>query len=321
MTRRASIAAIAGLAAVDLGWLAFAAMQGQFAAGFGIVHALATIAALTLLARQRRLYAQPGGSVLWIAAAVGPAGLLAAMLAMPALASLEGRLQLSGPAPAEDDAKPSVSLARIRDARIVPPEPVRLGSLMNAMRHGDVADRQAAIETAVRSFEPRLSPVILRALVDRDQTIRALAASASTRILHQLSSRRARLERGVADHDDADSRLALAAFLAEHGHDNALVSQAQRERLCDAAADALEAVLQRLALDDPRRETAVAALIRIRPDAAIARSSVEADVRRLYRARDMAGVARRLSMPDAEQLVPDHAFAHILALWRAEAAA
>lgn len=141
-----------------------------------------------------------------------------------------------------------LTVARMLDGRVLYPEPDTLHSLVTIMRHGRVAERRRALETVVRSFEPALSPLIALALTDGDQTIRALAAAASARVVQNLATGRAALEAATGPGRDA----ALAAMLADHARGNVLLSDTQRANLRD---DALG-----LVGDDPLDATRIEAL-------------------------------------------------------------
>lgn len=131
----------------------------------------------------------------------------------------------------------SLAVARMLDGRILHAEPDTLHSLVTVMRHGDVADRRRALETVVRSFQPSLSPLIALALTDSDQTIRALAAAASARVVQNLSDGRTTLEAKGAD---GEARATLIALLADHARANLLLSDSQRAHLRDDALALLD---------------------------------------------------------------------------------
>ncbi|KQM23831.1 MULTISPECIES: hypothetical protein [unclassified Sphingomonas] len=131
----------------------------------------------------------------------------------------------------------SLAVARMLDGRVLHAEPDTLHSLVTVMRHGKVADRRRALETVVRSFQPALSPLIALALTDSDQTIRALAAAASARVVQNLSDGRAMLEAKGAD---GEARATLIALLADHARANLLLSDSQRAHLRDDALALLD---------------------------------------------------------------------------------
>ncbi len=142
----------------------------------------------------------------------------------------------------------SLTVARMLDGRVLHADAHALHSLVTVMRHGQVAERRRALETVVRSFEPSLSPLIALALTDGDQTIRALAAAASARVVQNLATGRAALESAGGPERDA----ALAAMLADHARGNVLLSDTQRAHL---RAEALG-----LIGDDPLDPTRIEAL-------------------------------------------------------------
>lgn len=100
--------------------------------------------------------------------------------------------------------------------------PDGLVSFHRLLRHGHHAERQAVVGAVVRGFDVRLAPLILRALGDRDQSVRAQAAAAATEITRQVLTRRERLRRAT----DRRERLEL---LAEHGTSNLLLSETMRQ--------------------------------------------------------------------------------------------
>lgn len=135
-----------------------------------------------------------------------------------------------------------LAVARMLDGRVHHATPDTLSSLVTIMRHGAVAERRRALETVVRSFEPALSPLIALALTDGDQTIRALAAAASSRVAENLVLARARLAGRVADRSDPDAAVSLAVLLGDHARSDVLLSDSQRRHLReDAVATMLAA--------------------------------------------------------------------------------
>jgi hypothetical protein len=132
-----------------------------------------------------------------------------------------------------------LAVARLLDGRIRHATPETLGSLVTIMRHGNVPARRRALETVVRSFEPALSPLIALALTDRDQTIRALAAAASARVVENLASARERLSARIAlaaeGPDGTDAAQTLARLLADHARADVLLSDSQRIHLREDA--------------------------------------------------------------------------------------
>ena len=132
----------------------------------------------------------------------------------------------------------TLAAARMLDGRVHHAGPDTLSSLVTILRHGDVAARRRALETVVRSFEPSLSPLIALALTDGDQTIRALAAAASSRVAQNLMLTRATL----ADRpDDPEAAARLIALLADHARADVLLSDSQRGHLREDAMALLPA--------------------------------------------------------------------------------
>lgn len=182
---------------------------------------------------------------------IAPAGLLAGEWASRTLPD-DDRPPAPLPEPVVRSGKAQrgakLTIARMLDGRVLHAEPDALHSLVTVMRHGQVAERRRALETVVRSFQPSLSPLIALALTDGDQTIRALAAAASARIVQNLATGRAALESASGPERDA----ALAAMLADHARGNVLLSDTQRAHLRSEALGLIG--------DDPLDPTRIEAL-------------------------------------------------------------
>ncbi|MEH3099449.1 hypothetical protein [Sphingomonas adhaesiva] len=222
------IARIGVLVALDTLVLAVAALGGA-ALPVLLGHVVLTLAALAIWLTGGRIGVAPA-----VIGMLGPAALLACCLLFPGTRILPRRRD---DAPDETPAprrQRSAAVARLLDGRVRHAAPDMLGSLATVMRHGEVAARRTALETVVRSFEPALSPLVALALTDEDQTIRALAAAAAARIVHNLTESRATMERRVAA-GDAGAAPRLAALLADHARANVLLSTAQRQHLREAA--------------------------------------------------------------------------------------
>jgi len=216
---------------VDVGWVM-------------AVHSALTMAGLAAWLRRDAA----GGFASAMLGVLGPIGLLAALPL--------GRLSRAGVPRASDELFGRVSprmarrgarlaVARLLDGRIRHATPETLGSLVTIMRHGNVAARRRALETVVRSFEPALSPLIALALTDRDQTIRALAAAASARVVENLASARERLSARIAlaaeGPDGTDAAQTLARLLADHARADVLLSDSQRIHLREDAVATIAA--------------------------------------------------------------------------------
>lgn len=257
MTPRLAALAILDAAALAIG-----------AGGWGMaLHAVLTVAALLLWLRAGEAL-RLGAAVL---AMVGPAGLLIARLLarradMPRPADPTVMAQAT-PAPRGQNGA-ALAVARMLDGRVRHADADTLGSLVTVLRHGDVAARRRALETAVRSFQPSLSPLIAMALTDGDQTIRALAAAASARVAQNLALARAATPA-------AGGEAAHAALLADHARSDVLLSDSQRLHLREEA----------LALM-PEQDPAAAAL---HMEAAWARGDYAALDRLAERASDAEG--------------------------------
>lgn len=208
------------------------------------VHSALSMLALAVWLRR----GAAGGFASAMLGVLGPIGLLAALPL--------GRLSRAGVPRASDDLFGRVSprmarrgarlaVARLLDGRIRHATPETLGSLVTIMRHGNVAARRRALETVVRSFEPALSPLIALALTDRDQTIRALAAAASARVVENLASARERLSARIAlaaeGPDGTDAAQTLARLLADHARADVLLSDSQRIHLREDAVATIAA--------------------------------------------------------------------------------
>ncbi len=288
------IATLAALAILDLMLLG---LGGAGAIGAGWV--LAGHAVLSAVAYARWLrHGRAIGLAPAILGALGPVGLLAGVLAhrpsTSAMATPDDDEAVFGPMPARHRHRGAMlAVARMLDGRVHHGEPETAHSLVTMMRHGDVGDRRRALETVVRSFQPALSPLVALALTDSDQTIRALAAAASARVVQNLALSRAAIEARVAAGTDPEARDTLAALLADHARANVLLSDSQRAHL------RADAVALRVSGGETDHDDAL----------------VEA----LWAAGDYAAIDR-LAMTDAE---PDDArtTAPGLAWWRMESAA
>lgn len=304
---------LGSLAVLDAAWLLACMLFGDWGVRlFGLGHALLTAATLAT-ARTLPDWRRPGGTMLWIAAVFGPVGLLAGRLLQPLLASLPLRLHLPAPDGDEWDEPPEPVAATLA----LPPDPALIGSMAPVFRHGRIGDRQAAIEAAVLSYQPRLSVIVAMGLTDGDQTIRALAASASTRAGQLLIDRRRRLERAIEAYDRLDDRIALATMLADHGEHDRLLSPARRAKLRGEAATMVRRVLTRLRPDDIRAPAMQILLQRLQPEGGDPDTlPLAAAIDHLYRRRDLTGLARRCRAPDALALAEDDPLHAMAAWWR-----
>lgn len=251
---------------------------------FGAAHPVLVAATLAILHRAAHDGEAPSLPA-WVATAFGPVATLLT-LALPFGGSSKASLLPAGPLDVSAAAQP-ISLGCILDERVRVPEPEALGSLLVTLRHGTLTERQAALETVVRSLEPRLSPIIAAALADPDQTIRALAASASAQIVQDLTRRRRELE--SACRSDASAANCLGSLLDAHGRHNVLLSAGARARLVGEGG-----ALMSQSLGTPGLAGTCAALLA---------------------ARDFAGLSRRCSEPDALALDRDDPLAPVIAYW------
>lgn len=225
---------------------------------FAFMHLALTLAALwTCLGR---LQARSACALLLpVGAAFGPCGMLSLILLSPHLGLLRRKRQLTYRTIrtrryyGARTISPIERLARILDERIQYPEADEVGSLAGMLCQGSLQSRYKALETVVTSFEPRLSSLIVMALSDEDQTIRALAASAAAQISYNLVQQRHELEAKIAPSQNLDDRYALAILLADHGCHNQLLPQAQRKRLCHEAAAQVREISKLLPAEDARQ--------------------------------------------------------------------
>lgn len=177
-----------------------------------------------------------------ILGAVGPVGLMIGVLThragTPGAVATHDDDAVFGPMPALRRHRGAMlAVARMLDGRVHHGEPDSARSLVTMMRHGDVGDRRRALETVVRSFQPALSPLVALALTDGDQTIRALAAAASARVVQNLALSRVAIEARIAAGTDPEAAATLATLLADHARFNVLLSDSQRAHLrADAVA-------------------------------------------------------------------------------------
>ncbi|MCE7796316.1 hypothetical protein LWE61_07035 [Sphingobium sufflavum] len=234
------------LAMVDGGILIAAALAWLHPGGALLLHLALSLAALALWWRggTARRFAPV------LAMALGPVAIACAMAA-PAIGALARRLRLLG-LPTRDGDEPIVvrgsggaMVARLLDGRVRHPDPDNLGSLIGVLRHGTVDERRGALEAAVRSFDPRLSTVVAKALTDDDQTIRALAAAASNLLSQRLVEERAALAEARAK-GEKPRVTRLSALLMDHSRFDILLSDTQRQQV------AKEAILARTA--QPERD-------------------------------------------------------------------
>ncbi|SDD49810.1 hypothetical protein SAMN05444678_11465 [Sphingomonas sp. YR710] len=231
------IAILAALDAIAIGLAA----EGAYRAIFVGVHLFTTLAAIGIIIGKKRSFDRLDAVSALIACSLGPPGCLAFLL----FASLTGRWRGRGQVGFDDDddvenkdtgAVGLGATEALLEGRLPLITAAKVGSLISVLRYGDVNDRMRAVEIAVRSFEPRLSPIVAAALLDSDQTIRALAAAASTQIAKNCDRTRARLERRLQRTGDPAS---LIQFLSAHGTYNVLLSPTARLQML-ADTDALK---------------------------------------------------------------------------------
>lgn len=235
---------------------------------FAPAHLGLTIATLLVLMPRLRRMTALQSLALPVGAAMGPPGMLVCLLLAPLAASSGRKRQIayshvhirrSG-----NNISPVERLGRILDERVRYPDCDEVGALATMLRYGSLQARYRALETVVTSFEPRLSPLILMALSDEDQTIRALAAAAAAQVSYNLAEQSRELQARITPTQNLDDRYALAMLLADHGCFNQLLPRSQRLRLCQDADRKLDEVAGLLSHPDIRRRTLRAARLQIR---------------------------------------------------------
>jgi hypothetical protein len=233
------IAILAALDAIAIGLAA----EGGYRAIFVGVHLFTTLAAIGVIVGKRRSFDGPDAVSALIACSLGPGGCLIFLLFAGLTGRWRGRRRVvfdDGDDVAEKEDVGAAHLGAteaLLEGRLSLVTAAKVGSLISVLRYGDVNDRMRAVEIAVRSFEPRLSPIVAAALLDPDQTIRALAAAASTQIAKNCDRTRARLERRLRQAGATGDPADLILFLNSHGTHNVLLSQTTRlQMLADADA-------------------------------------------------------------------------------------
>jgi polysaccharide biosynthesis protein PelE len=243
----AVFALVKTLPAVSTGWFAFAHMGLTLAALWHWKHSLEGSRSIDM-------------PVAAIGAAFGPCGLLIFTLMKPWSWISKRRRQLfyapTRPIPHSPQAieTPRQALARMLDGRVRHPTADRIESLKMTLQYGDLTARRKALESIVRSFEPRLSPLLAIALADADQTIRALAAAASAQISFDVLQWSTEMEDSLNQNTSGIESAALVMFLASHGCHDVLLPQSQRVHLCRTTAHYLEDMTRRLPKTDKRQK-------------------------------------------------------------------
>lgn len=255
------IALLALFSIIDLLLLFWGMLAGPGAIiWFGPLHLGLTIGVLLWLTARLRHFTALQSFALPIGAAFGPLGILLCMLLSPLARSSRSNRQIVfrdahiRKNRSMNNASPIERLGRILDERVRYPDSDEIGSLATMLRYGNLQARYQALETAVISFEPRLSPLIAMALSDDDQTIRALAAAAAAQVSYNLALQRKELQARIALSQNLDDRYALTMLLADHGCFNQLLPHAQRVRLCQEASRKLSEIAGTFAVSDSRRK-------------------------------------------------------------------
>ena len=237
------ISPLAALAVLDVAALLLGGLIGVGAAWPLTAHVALTLCGYAIWLR--------GGGTLRFATAMlgvlGPAAILATLMLRRrsvAGAVIDDDAIFGPPLSHVSQSGAGLAVARLLDGRVHHATPDTLGSLVTIMRHGDIAARRRALETVVRSFEPSLSPLIALALTDGDQTIRALAAAASSRVAQNLAIARD----GLTASAKPQAAGLLARMLADHARADVLLSDSQRGNLRQDAVAMIGA-------DDPAHAT------------------------------------------------------------------
>jgi polysaccharide biosynthesis protein PelE len=269
MNRAVLLLSVADLAAIAIG----ISGESPFFGWFALIHAGLTLGALLAWFWHQSATARVEIPVIALGAAFGPVGMMAFSLAKPwhwpnnGAKKLTSSLGRSFRQAATQSETPVHALARVLDGRIYFPEASRIDSLSTTLQFGGLIARRKALETIVRSFEPKLSPLIAIALKDRDQTIRALAAAASAQICNDVSlkvAEMAEMEGKFSYRSTLAEKFALAVSLADNGCNNVLLPQTQRAYLCRIAGSHLAGVELQLANDKKRSRQLASALQDIR---------------------------------------------------------
>ena len=172
----------------------------------------------------------------------------------------------------------------------------QLQSLHRYLRHGSHAQRQGVVSATVRSFDVSLTPVVLRAMGDEDQAVRAQAAAAATEITRKLVNGRLALE-------EAGDNAGLARLLANHAQRNVLLSEVMRTQFRDTAVTLLREeeepdaearlLLASVLFDQGRASAAAAELLPLtEPGQAITDEALALLMEALLAARDFAALER-----------------------------
>lgn len=231
--------ALALLTMVDLALLAGAAERAVHPGIAMAGHLLLTL--LAVMAAMRRPATR--GVAAMVGMAIGPLGVIGGVaLSSIRLPALRQRATGDDATTADPMSAPTLAsgagamVARLLDGRVRHPDPDSLGSLITILRHGDVDARRGALEAAVRNFDPRLSPVVARALTDEDQTIRALAAAAASRIAQRLAQER--IDHAQARLTGDGARVArIGATLWDHSRFDMLLTDTQRAQIARDVCD------------------------------------------------------------------------------------
>lgn len=207
-----------------------------------------------------------------IGCAIGPLGVLGGIMLPPVLGLIR---RPPRPQPtkftaqtSEADAEEDAGMALVNqllDGRLYHPAPQSMGSLVTMIRFGSVPERIAALSNVVRNFDARLAEIVVHALNDPDQTVRALAAATAAQVTQTVAIDRDRLKSA-----SSRARLEAAARLSLHAHHNTLLSDSLRaaitHEICtipEATGRLIQAMLRPLDVENEWREQDFAAIDQI----------------------------------------------------------
>jgi hypothetical protein len=264
--------AIIGLALLDALLLIFATSQSSSATlWYAPLHVTATVLSLRLAFAYLEREAGWQSLALPVSVAIGACGILVLVVFQIWTDKGEtteprrcGRVEPGSLRPAYMR-NSLFDVAKLLDARVRFPAAEDVQSLATILRYGSFSARQGALEAAIRSFEPRLSPLIAAALADKDQTIRALAAAACAQISNNLAQRLADFEK--SGDSTLDDELEFGTLLSDHATFNQLLPDSRRAQLRGQACEILERCLEVIPADDHRGSAARERLTLLRKQA------------------------------------------------------
>lgn len=161
----------------------------------------------------------------------------------------------------QDEAEEHESMRLVRqlfDGRLYHPAPQTMGSLLTMIKLGSVSERIGALSAVVRNFDARLTVIVVHALNDPDQTVRALAAATAAQVAQTVARDRDRLKS-----ESSQDRLEAAERLSAHAQHNALITDASRATILqeiraipEATGRVVRALLRPFEVEEAWRERA-----------------------------------------------------------------